>query len=365
MAKIKKITLVENEDVYDITVENNHNFYANDILVHNCFEVSFIPVTQDGRCGVQFCNLSSINGAKVNTLEDWKLATEAAAIVGTLQAAYTDFPFLSNTSKELTEEEALLGVSITGFMDNPDILLNYEYQREMAKYAVAVNKEWTELIGINQAARVTLTKPEGSSSLVLGSASGIHPHHSHRYIRRIQCNKIDPVYQHFHSFNPHASEESVWSANKTDDVVSFPVEVDPSSIVKSDLTAIEHLEIIKNTQINWVDSGATDKNKKPIRHNVSCTVIVNNQGDEWDRVIDYLYDNRNYFSAVSLLGSDGDQIYKQAPLEAVRPDIEKKFDELKNNWIPVDYTSLKESTDNTKQSQTVVCAGNQCELKSL
>lgn len=334
-------------------------------LYNPCFEVSFIPITSDGRCGAQFCNLSSINGAKIKSINDWEKSVEAATIIGTLQASYTEFPFLNSAAKELTEEESLLGVSITGFMDNPDILLNYNYQKEMAEYAVRVNKEWADKIGINQASRVTLVKPEGTSSLVLGSASGIHPHHAQKYFRRIQCNKIDPVYAHLKNFNSHATEESVWSANKTDDVVSFPVEVPDGVMVKSDLAAIEHLEIIKNTQLNWVDHGTTPANKKPIRHNTSCTVVVNNEGSEWNDVMEYLYENRFHFAAVSLLGSDGDKIYKQAPLEKIDETNSDAFDVLKQKWTRVDYTTLIENTDTTKQSQTVVCAGNQCELKHI
>jgi hypothetical protein len=122
--KVKKINVKQNEDVYDICIKDNRNFFANNVLVHNCFEIGFIPVTEDGRCGVQFCNLTSINGAKIKTIDDFVMAAKAATLIGTLQASYTNYPYLSNAAKLLTEEEALLGVSITGVMDNPDILLN-------------------------------------------------------------------------------------------------------------------------------------------------------------------------------------------------------------------------------------------------
>ena len=286
-----------------------------DQLYNPCFEVGFIPVTKDGRCGYQFCNLSSINGAKVDDKEKWKNAVEWATIIGTLQASYTNFPFLTQASTELTEAEALLGVSITGFMDNPDILLDPKLQQEMAEYCIEVNKEWAKLIGIKQAARTTLVKPEGTSSLVLGSASGIHPHHAKKYFRRIQCNKIDNVYQFFKKFNPHACEESVWSANNTDDVVTFPLEFDDNVMTKKDLTALKHLEIIKDTQINWVNTGTTKANKKPINHNVSCTVVVDFL--EWDDVINYVYKNQEFYTAISFLPKTGDKDYQQAPLEEV------------------------------------------------
>lgn len=136
-----------------------------DTLYNPCFEIGFIPKTDDGRCGVQFCNLTSINGAKIKSIDDFVMAAQAATIIGTLQAAYTDFPYLSNVAKMLTEEEALLGVSITGVMDNPDILLNPEYQFMVASLTKKINEKWAKIIGINQAARITCIKPEGCQTL--------------------------------------------------------------------------------------------------------------------------------------------------------------------------------------------------------
>lgn len=163
--KVKRIKVKKNEPVWDVAVKDNRNFFANKILVHNCFEIGFIPVTKSGRYGYQFCNLTTQNGAKIRTLEEWKKAARAAAIIGTIQASYTYFEYLSAASKELTEEEALLGVSMTGWFDNPDLLLDEENQYMIAKLTTKVNKEWAELIGINQAARVTCTKPEGCQTL--------------------------------------------------------------------------------------------------------------------------------------------------------------------------------------------------------
>lgn len=233
-----------------------------------CAEIGFIPVTDDGVCGVQFCNLTSINGAEIHTLDDYLTCVKAATIIGTLQAGYTYFPYLSPAAKKLTEDEALLGVSMTGMMDNPQILLNPAYQKQAAQLAVATNKVWAEKLYIKQAARVTCIKPEGTASLVLGSASGIHAHHAKKYFRRVQVNKLDPVYMHFKIANPHMSEESVWSANKTDDVITFPIEVPEGAIVKKDLDAIAHLDLIKSTQQNWVLPGTSVANRKNVTHNV-------------------------------------------------------------------------------------------------
>lgn len=333
-------------------------------LLNPCFEISFIPMTADGRCGFQFCNLTSINGAKVTSLEEFKEASWAASLIGTLQAAYTTFPYLGHTSEELTRSEALLGVSITGMMDNPDVLFNPKYQKEAAKVAVETNKEWAKKIGIKQAARVTCIKPEGTNSIVLSAASGIHPHHARKYFRRIQVNKEDNVYRFFKMFNEHACEESVWSANKTDDVITFPILISDKAKIKSDLTAIEHLKLIRLTQENWVKAGTTEVNEKPLHHSVSCTVLV--KDDEWEQVTKFLFDNQDDFTAVSLLPLTGDKIYKQAPMEAViSPEDEAKFDALLKNWSKVDYKKLQEDDDETSHGAEAACAGGACELTKV
>ncbi|RTL07634.1 recombinase [Candidatus Dependentiae bacterium] len=332
-------------------------------MFNPCFEIGFIPVTEDGVCGVQFCNLSSVNGAAITTQADFLEATRAATIIGTLQASYTDeMKYLNNAAKKLTEQEALLGVSITGVMDNPDVLLNPEGQAEAAKHAVEVNDLWARKLGINPAARVTCIKPEGTSSLVLRSASGIHPHHARRYFRRVQCNKVDPVYKFFKATNPHMCEPSVWSANKTDDVITFPLTVSDKAMVKSDLNALKHLDIVRSTQQNWVLNGVNEThNNKPVSHNVSCTILVDEP--EWDNVVNYLYDNREFFSAVSLLPLVGDKLYKQAPLEAVTTEADEAlWTKLTSGYTPVDYRKLKEDEDTTKVQESLACAGGKCEL---
>jgi ribonucleoside-diphosphate reductase alpha chain len=332
-----------------------------DMLSNPCREIGFVPVTKDGRCGVQFCNLTSINGAKIHSVKEFRDAAKAASIIGTLQAGYTNFHYLSNTSRELTEEEALLGVSITGIMDNPKVLLNAKNQKECAQIAVETNQDWAKKLGINPAARVTCIKPEGTSSLVLGSASGIHPHHSRKYLRRIQCNKIDNVYQYFRLFNDKHCEESVWSANKTDDVVTFPIEITNGALTKKDLDAFKHLEYIKTTQQNWVLPGTTKHNKKKTTHSVSCTVLI--KEGQWDEVATYLYENRDYFAAVSLLASTGDKDFEQAPMEdMITEKDEKLFDRLSKSLSPVDYTVLEETTDETNFQQVLACAGGNCEI---
>lgn len=335
-----------------------------DTLTNPCAEILFIPVTKEGRTGVQFCNLSSINGSLVNNEQDYLEAAEAASIIGTLQASYTDFPYLSSAAKELTEEEALLGVSMTAIMETPTILLDPVMQHKAAKKAVETNKQWAEILGVNQAARVTCVKPEGSGSLAVGTmASGMHAAEDHWMFRRVQANKIDPVYLHLKEQNPHLCEESVWSANNTDDVITFPVRVPDSAMVKKDLNALEHLDMIKSTQQNWVLPGTTQANNKPVTHSVSCTVRV--EDHEWEQVTNYLYMNRSFFAAVSLLPANGDKIYAQAPVESVRTEEEfQQFKELLKSMQHVDYTTLVETEDATELQQELACGGKDgCEIR--
>ena len=362
ISKVESIKFSGVEDVYCLQEDNRRTLIAEGITARRCFEINFIPETEDEVCGVQFCNLTSINGALTDTKDKFILHARYAALIGTLQAGYLEFPYLSRAARKITEQEALLGVSITGMMDNPDIILDKDSQKEAALAAVETNEIWAKKLGVNPAARITCVKPEGTSSIILGAASGIHPHHSRRYFRRIQCNKLDNVYNFFKMYNPDLCEESVWSANKTDDVLTFPVEIPEGAMVKEDLTAIKHLGIIKDAQENWVNYGTSKHNKKNIKHSVSCTVLVDE--DEWDKVVKYLFENRENFTAVSLLPKTGDKIYKQAPMEAViSKEDEKRFEKLSKEIEKVDYTKLQEAHDETKPQDEVACGGNGCEIK--
>jgi ribonucleoside-triphosphate reductase len=288
-----------------------------DLGYNPCVEIGMYPKTKDGRSGFQGCNLTEINGKWCDTKENLLKACEASAIIGTLQAGYTDFKYLSPESKEIFDEEALLGCSITGMMDNPDILFNEEIQREAAKVILETNKRISKLIGINSCARATCIKPAGSTSCVLGTASGIHPHHAKKYIRRVQANKTEACLQETLKINPAAVEDSVWSTNKTDSVISFLCEVPPGAVVKNQLTAVELLERVKLTQQNWVEDGTNLKRcvNKKARHNVSNTITV--KPDEWDAVEQFIFDNQKWFAGISLLPASGDLDYAQAPFSTV------------------------------------------------
>ena len=287
-----------------------------DITTNPCVEIGMFPQL-DGESGWQGCNLTEINGSKCTSKEEFFKACRAGAIMGTLQAGYTDFKYLTDTSKKIFEREALLGVSVTGWMNNPDVLLDAEVQKEGAEIVKQVNKKVAELIGINPAARTTCVKPSGNASVLLQTASGIHGEHSARYLRHIQLNKDTEVAQLIAKTNPYMVEESVWSANGTDYCIGFPVISPENSLYREDLYATDLLEKVSLVQNNWVEAGTNYElcaNPKT-RHNVSNTVTV--MPHQWTQVEDYVYENRHSFAGISFLAGSGDKDFAQAPMTEV------------------------------------------------
>ena len=281
-----------------------------------CVEIGMFPQI-DGKTGWQGCNLTEINGGKCTSKEEFFKACRAGSIMGTLQAGYTDFKYLEQTSKEIFEREALLGVSVTGWMNNPEILLDVEIQKEGAEIVKKVNKEVAALIGINPAARTTCVKPSGNASVLLETASGIHAEHSPRYLRHIQLNKETEVGQLIAQTNPYMVEESVWSANNTDYCVGFPIITPEGSLYREELYGTDLLEKVKLVQQNWVEAGTNVElcADPTVRHNVSNTVTV--MPHMWGKVEDYVYKNRHSFAGISFLGGTGDKDYAQAPMTEV------------------------------------------------
>ena len=345
---------------------------STEMIFNPCVEIGMWPVDEaSGKSGWQGCNLSTINCSSVEDEEDFYERCRAAAIIGTLQAGFTKLDYLGEISEKIFEREALLGVSLTGTMEKHDLVLSEKVLKTGAKIAVETNKEISKKIGINQAARVTCLKPEGTSSSMLGTSSGIHPHHAKRYIRHVQANILEAPYQHFKKVNPQACEKSSWSANDTDEVVKFPIEVPDGAKLKNQLPAVEMLSVVKDTQRYWVNSG---KNKSLctqdyLSHNVSNTVTV--KPDEWEDVTKYIYDNRKYFAGISLIPQSGDKDYPQAPFTTVYTsrEIVKEYGDAalwcsglielalnafnSNLWAACDYVSLNQGKENDHQDKLI------------
>ena len=334
---------------------------STEMIFNPCVEIGMWPVDEaTQKSGWQGCNLSTINCSSVVDEEDFYERCRAAAIIGTLQAGFTTLAYLGDISQRIFEREALLGVSLTGTMEKHDLVLSEKVLTKGAKIAVETNKKIAQKININQAARVTCLKPEGTSSSMLGTSSGIHPHHAKRYIRHVQANVLEAPYQHFKKLNPQACEKSSWSANNTDEVVKFPIEVPDGAKLKNQLPAVEMLSIVKDTQKNWVHSGKNRSlcTQEYLSHNVSNTVTV--KPDEWDDVTKYIYDNRKYFAGISLIPQSGDKDYPQAPFTTVYTSreivkeygdaalwcsglIELGLNSFNNNlWAACDYISMNQ-----------------------
>jgi ribonucleoside-triphosphate reductase len=302
-------------------------------MFNPCFEILKIPVldtvdfskihyddieeyvkVNKNKFGIQGCNLTEINAEKCTTTEKFLRACKDASILGTLQAGYTDFPYLGETSKKIFEREALLGVSITGWMNNPK-LFNPELLEEGAKVVKNTNRELSFLIDINQAARTTCVKPSGNASVVLGTASGIHPEHSEKYFRIMQLNKESNTAKWLENNMSFLLEESVWSSTKSDYVVFVPVENPKNGLFKRDMKGIKHLEMIKLVQQHWVNAGTNPElcTYSPVNHNTSCTVII----DDRDSIVEYIWKERDFFTAVSFISDYGDKDFNQAPFTSV------------------------------------------------
>lgn len=297
-------------------------FMNNDYEVFNpCFEVGMTPIYDIEKeiTGFEFCNLVEGNAKACMTndkldREKFLSMCRSSAIVATLQAGYTDYPYMGKITEEIVRKESLIGVGITGWMDNPE-LFDASILEEGAKVVKETNAMVAGIIGINPAARTTVVKPSGNASVLLGCASGIHPEHSKRYFRNMQLNKKTETAKWLAENMPDILEDSHYSAMNTDWVVSVPIENSDASIFKNDISSIDHLEKIRLVQNYWIKTGRVEENCifPTTMNNVSCTVIV----DDYDNVSKYVYDNQNDFTAVSFLSDFGDKDYTQAPFTSV------------------------------------------------
>lgn len=317
-------------------------------------------VEGDVLTGVQFCNLATVSAAAAENRAAFHRLCALASLIGTLQAGYTEFSYLSPVSQLITEREALLGISLCGILDRPELLLDPQQLRDGAAVVKGINAVFARALGIRPAARTTCVKPEGTASLLLGTSSGLHPHHARRYFRRVQVNVHDPVYRHFRRANPHMVEPSVYDLNGRTEVITFPVEGPVFGVYRDELSATKHLHYIRLVQENWVQAGRRHEEHSPgLHHNVSCTVSV--KADEWAAVADYIWSHRHSFTGVAMFQDSGDKVYAQAPREGIAtPEDIEKWNRL--GYVPVDFTTLEESEDITELKQVAACAGGACEL---
>jgi len=297
----------------------------------------------------QFCNLSEIVVRPDDTLATLKKKAEMAAIIGTLQATLTDFRYLRNCWKKNTEEEALLGVSMTGIMDH--YLLSKGDSKDLAKWleeirdvAIKTNKKWAGVLGINQSTAITCVKPSGTVSQLVDSASGIHPRFSKHYIRRVRSDHKDPLAV-FMGMAGFPVEQDVMSP--TSSVFSFPIKAPDTSVTVKQVGAMQQLELWKAYQNHWCE------------HKPSITVYYTD--DEFLQVAQWIWENFDLCSGISLLPYS-DHVYQQAPYEDINAE---EYDKLVAEMpVGVDWNDLEkyEEEDNTTGSQELACVGGACEI---
>jgi ribonucleoside-diphosphate reductase alpha chain len=326
-----------------------------------CCEIALRPY--------QFCNLCEVNVSDVTDQIDLNERVAAAAFFGTLQAGFTNFHYLRPIWAATTQKDALLGIGMTGIGSGEILKYDLEIAAHVAK---TVNRMITEKTGTNEAARITCIKPSGTTSLVLGTASGIHAWHNDYYLRTMRFNKNEDIAQYLMTNHPELCEDDV--LRPTDTVcVRIPVKAPEGSIFRTE-TAIQTLNRIKKFSTEWIRAG---HNTGDNTHNVSATVSIDSTRlyesnvpeawtdnsksvliNEWEAVGNWMWENREFYNGLSVLPYWGGS-YQQAPFEDI---TEEKYNSLISELKQIDLTNVTEAEDNVEFSQTAACAGGACAI---
>ena len=306
------------------------------------------PCCEIGLRPYQFCNLCELNVSDITSQEDLNERSKAAALIGTLQAGYTDFHYLRDVWKEATERDALIGVGQTGI--GSGVILSYDLA-EAAEIVKEENERVAALLDINVSARCTTVKPSGTSSCVLGTSSGIHAWHNDYYIRRQRLGKNEALYQHLAKHHPELIEDEYFNPDQQA-VVEIPQKAPEGSILRTE-NALDLLERVRRFNTEWVQTGHREGQNS---HNVSCTISV--KDDEWPDVGEWMWKNRNTFNGIAVLPYNGGT-YIQAPFEDI---TEERFNMLERSLNDLDLTKVVEADDETDLSGEVACGGGACEL---
>jgi ribonucleoside-diphosphate reductase alpha chain len=305
-----------------------------------CCEIALRPY--------QFCNLCEVNVSDIESQEDLNDRVKVATFIGTLQAGYTDFHYLREIWKETTEKDALIGISMTGIASGEVLKYN---MTESASLVKKENKRVAKLLGIKAAARTTAVKPAGTTSLTLGTSSGIHAWHAKYYIRRLRVGKNEAIYSYLAANHKELIEDDYFRPADTA-IISIPQKAPKGSIIRTE-SAFDLLERVKKVATEWVLPG---HRKGSNTHNVSATISL--KENEWDKAGQWMWDNRASYNGLSVLPYNGGT-YKQAPFEDI---TKKQFDEMLNHMMDIDLTKVIETDDNTNLKGEVACGGGACEI---
>jgi ribonucleoside-diphosphate reductase alpha chain len=325
-----------------------------------CCEIALRPY--------QFCNLCEVNVSDVTSQEDLNHRVTAAAFFGTLQAGFTDFHYLRPIWKKTTEKDALVGIGMTGIASME--VFKYDLT-EAANIAYLTNIELSQTLGINRAARITCVKPSGTTSCVLGTASGIHAWHNDFYIRRMQMSKSEDLYKYLAANHPSLVKDHLLIPNSA--VVEIPIKAPTGSVIRTE-TAIDTLERVKNVSIKWIKPGHIHGDNT---HNVSATISIDknrmyndydltainrvSEIDEWEVVGEWMWRNKDFYNGLSCLPFDGGS-YSQAPFEDI---TEAQYNELVGQLTSIDLSLVTEEDDITNLVDQAACAGGACEITTL
>jgi len=308
------------------------------------------PCCEIGLRPFQFCNLTEVNVSNITGQNDLEERVRAAAFIGTLQAGYTDFHYLRPVWQRTTEKDALIGVSMTGIASGR--VLSDDIDLTAAAHVVKEeNARVAQLIGINKAARTTCVKPAGTTSLTLGTSSGIHAWHNDYYIRRIRVGKNEPIYWHLAIHHPELVEDEYFRPHDTA-VISVPQRA-PEGAILRDESAFQLFRRVKKITREWVSPG---KRSGQNGHNVSATISLHE--NEWTDAGEWMWDNREHYNGLAVLPYDGGS-YQQAPFE----DCSKEtFHAMMATLQGIDLTKIVEEDDNTDLKGELACAGGACEI---
>jgi ribonucleoside-diphosphate reductase alpha chain len=307
------------------------------------------PCCEIGLRPYQFCNLCEVNASDITSQEDFEERVKAASFIGTLQAGYTDFHYLRDVWKRTTEKDALIGVGMTGI--GSGVVLGYD-MKKAAKAVKEENERVANLLGINKAARTSTVKPSGTSSLVLGTSSGIHAWHNDYYIRRIRVGKNEAIYTYLSIYHPELVEDEYFRPHDTA-VISIPQKAPEGAIMRTE-SVFQLLERVKKVSTEWVKAGHRGGSNS---HNVSATISV--KENEWELVGDWMWENKDSYNGLSVLPYDGGT-YTQAPFEDCTKET---YDNLMKSLKDVDLTKIIELDDDTNLSGELACSNGSCEVK--
>jgi len=305
-----------------------------------CCEIALRPY--------QFCNLTEVNASDISTQEEYEARVKVAAFIGTLQAGYSDFHYLREIWRKTTEKDALIGVSMTGIASGKVTNLDMEAGAKVVKEE---NERVAALIGVNKAARTTCVKPAGTTSLTLGTSSGIHAWHARHYIRRLRVGKNEAIYTHLAIHHPEMLEDEYFRPHDTA-VISVPQKAPEGAITRKE-SALQLLKRVKLVSDKWVKGG---HRRGQNTHNVSATISI--KADEWNDVGDWMWENRDCYNGLAVLPHDGGS-YVQAPFENCS---QQRYEALLNDLAEIDLTQVIEIEDNTDLSGELACSGGSCEV---